>query len=112
LVPDGALVVPTLKAGPLDLRDGTTLLMTETVLFALIAVGLAALRNSGYGRRLAAMKDSPAATAMLGQNLVRLKLSVFMISAAIAGLGGVLMSAAQGTVAQENFAFVRSLSLL
>ncbi|XRQ04722.1 ABC transporter permease subunit [Actinomadura welshii] len=112
LFPDGSLVVPPLKAGPLDLRDGTTFLMTATVLFALIAVGLAALRGSGYGRRLAAMKDSPAATAMLGQNLVRLKLSVFMISAAIAGLGGVLMSAAHGTVAQENFAFIGSLSLL
>nr|WP_221494020.1 ABC transporter permease [Actinomadura coerulea] len=112
LFPDGALVVPPLKVGPLDLRDGTTSLMTATVLFALIAVGLAALRGSGYGRRLAAMKDSPAATAMLGQNLVRLKLSVFMISAAIAGLGGVLMSAATGTVAQENFSFTGSLALL
>ncbi|NVI87770.1 ABC transporter permease [Actinomadura sp. BRA 177] len=112
LFPDGALVIPPLKIGPLDLRDGTTSLMTATVLFALIAIGLAALRNSGYGRRLAAMKDSPAASAMLGQNLVRLKLSVFMISAAIAGLGGVLMSAATGTVAQENFTFVGSLALL
>lgn len=112
LFPDGVLVVPPLKVGPLDLRDGTTSLMTATALFALIAVGLAALRGSGYGRRLAAMKDSPAATAMLGQNLVRLKLSVFMISAAIAGLGGVLMSAATGTVAQENFSFVGSLALL
>lgn len=110
--PDGSLVVPPLKAGPLDLRDGTSSLMTATVLFALIAVGLAALRSSGYGRRLAAMKDSPAAAAMLGQNLVRLKLSVFMISAAIAGLGGVLMSSATGTVAQENFSFVGSLALL
>ncbi|NEA26673.1 ABC transporter permease subunit [Actinomadura bangladeshensis] len=112
LFPDGALVIPPLKIGPLDLRDGTTSLLAATVLFALIAVGLAALRNSGYGRRLAAMKDSPAASAMLGQNLVRLKLSVFMISAAIAGLGGVLMSAATGTVAQENFTFIGSLALL
>ncbi|MEU8799346.1 ABC transporter permease [Spirillospora sp. NPDC048819] len=112
LFPDGSLVVPPLKVGPLDLRDGTAFLMTATVLFALIAVGLAALRGSGYGRRLAAMKDSPAATAMLGQNLVRLKLSVFMISAAIAGLGGVLMSSATGTVAEENFSFIGSLSLL
>ncbi|NKZ02980.1 branched-chain amino acid ABC transporter permease [Actinomadura latina] len=112
LFPDGSLVIPPLKAGPLDLRNGTASLMTATVLFALIAVGLAALRNSGYGRRLAAMKDSPAASAMLGQNLVRLKLSVFMISAAIAGLGGVLMSAATGTVAQENFTFIGSLALL
>ncbi|MFA1548230.1 branched-chain amino acid ABC transporter permease [Actinomadura chokoriensis] len=112
LFPDGSLVVPPLKVGPLDLRDGTTSLMTATVLFALIAIGLAALRNSGYGRRLAAMKDSPAASAMLGQNLVRLKLSVFMISAAIAGLGGVLMSAATGTVGQDNFTFIGSLALL
>lgn len=112
LFPGGSLVVPPLRIGPLNLRDGTTSLMTATVLFVLIAVGLAALRGSGYGRRLAAMKDSPAAAAMLGQNLVRLKLSVFMISAAIAGLGGVLMSAATGTVAQENFSFIGSLSLL
>lgn len=112
LFPDGSLVVPPLKAGPLDLRNGTSSLLTATVLFALIGVGLAALRGSGYGRRLAAMKDSPAATAMLGQNLVRLKLSVFMISAAIAGLGGVLMASATGTVSQENFTFVGSLGLL
>ncbi|OLT31684.1 ABC transporter permease [Actinomadura sp. CNU-125] len=112
LFPDGSLVVPPPKVGPLDLRDGRTFLLTATVLFALIAIGLAALRGSGYGRRLAAMKDSPAASAMLGQNLVRLKLSVFMLSAAIAGLGGVLMSAATGTVAQENFTFIGSLSLL
>ncbi|WP_067461416.1 branched-chain amino acid ABC transporter permease [Actinomadura macra] len=112
LFPDGSLVVPPLKAGPLDLRDGRTSLMTATALFALIAVGLAALRGSGYGRRLAAMKDSPAATAMLGQNLVRLKLSVFMISAAIAGLGGVLMSAATGSVGPENFTIIGSLGLL
>ncbi|MFD0899749.1 branched-chain amino acid ABC transporter permease [Actinomadura sediminis] len=112
LFPGGSLVVPPPRLGPVDLRDGTTFLMTATVLFALIALGLAALRAGGYGRRLAAMKDSPAATAMLGQNLVRLKLGVFMISAAIAGLGGILMSAATGTVAQENFAFTVSLSLL
>ncbi|WP_026400913.1 ABC transporter permease [Actinomadura rifamycini] len=112
LFPGGSLVVPPPKFGPVDLRNGTAFLMTATVLFALIAIGLAALRAGGYGRRLAAMKDSPAATAMLGQNLVRLKLGVFMISAAIAGLGGILMSSATGTVAQENFTFTVSLSLL
>ncbi|ACY99027.1 ABC transporter permease [Thermomonospora curvata] len=112
LFPNGTLAVPPPKLGPLDLRDGQTFLMTATVLFALLGVALAALRNSGYGRRLAAMKDSPAATAMLGQDLVRLKLSVFMISAGIAGLGGVLMSAAAGSVSGENFTIMGSLALL
>ncbi|GAA3129977.1 ABC transporter permease [Streptosporangium carneum] len=112
LFPNGSLIIPPLRIGPLDLRDGDTFLMTATVLFALIGVGLIALRNSGYGRRLAAMKDSPAASAMLGQNLVKLKLSVFMISAAIAGLGSVLMSSAIGSVASENFNVMAGLALL
>ncbi|UIR34624.1 ABC transporter permease [Rhodococcus sp. DMF-1] len=108
----GSLVIPPLRIGPLDLQDETTFLMTATVLFALLGVGVVALRNRGYGRRLAAMKDSPAASAMLGQNLITLKLSVFMLSAAIAGLGGVLMSSATGAVAGENFNIIVSLTLL
>ena len=86
--------------------------MTVTVVFAVIGIGLVALRNSGYGRRLAAMKDSPAASATLGQNLVKLKLSVFMLSAAIAGLGGILMSMAYGSVNPNSFIIFLSLSLL
>lgn len=108
----GSLVIPPLKVGPLDLDNETTFLMTATVLFAVLGVAVVALRNSGYGRRLAAMKDSPAASAMLGQNLVKLKLSVFMISAAIAGLGGILMSSAMGAVSGDSFTIVISLSLL
>ncbi len=64
---------------------------------------IVALRNSGYGRRLVAMRDSPAATAMLGQRLVWLKLGVFMLSAAIAGLGGVLLAGAQGSVSGDDY---------
>lgn len=112
LFTDGNLLIPRLKVGPLDLANGTAFLMTVTVVFAIIGIGLVALRNSGYGRRLAAMKDSPAASATLGQNLVRLKLSVFMISAAIAGLGGILMSSALGSVQAESFSVILSLSLL
>jgi branched-subunit amino acid ABC-type transport system permease component len=108
----GGLLTPPLKVGPLDLHDGTTFLVAVTVVFALIGVGLVALRNSGYGRRLTAMKDSPAAAATLGQNLVKLKLSVFMLSAAIAGLGGILMSTALGSVTSDTFYIFLSLSLV
>ena len=59
IFPDGNLLVPPLKVGPLDLRDPVTALMVVAVLFSLTAVGVVALRRSGYGRRLAAMKDSP-----------------------------------------------------
>lgn len=108
----GSLVIPPIKIGPLDLSNQTTFLMTATSLFVVLAIGVIALRNSGYGRRLAAMKDSPAASAMLGQNLVKLKLSVFMLSAGIAGLGGILMSSAIGAVSNENFSIMISLTIL
>ena len=58
------------------------------------------------------MKDSPAASATLGQSLVKLKLSVFMLSAAIAGLGGILMATALGSVTSDNFIIFLSLALL
>jgi branched-subunit amino acid ABC-type transport system permease component len=112
LFPSGNLLVPPLKVGPVDLRDPLTALLVVTGLFSLTAVGVIALRRSGYGRRLAAMKDSPAATAMLGQSLVTLKLSVFVLSSAIAGLGGILMSSTLGSVSAESFPIMGSLSLL
>ncbi|MCK0091973.1 ABC transporter permease [Rhodococcus sp. F64268] len=109
---DGNIAIPPLKVGPLDLRNETVFLMTMTVLFAVLGVGVIALRNSGYGRRLAAMKDSPAASAMLGQSLVRLKLGVFALSSGIAGLGGLFMASAMGSVSNESFSIMVSLSLL
>src|SRR5580704_9165704 len=111
IFPNGALQVPALKLGPIDLSSSKTFLTTSTCIFILIGIGLIALRRSNYGRRLTAMKDSPAA-ATLGQNLIKLKLSVFMISAAIAGLGGVLLSSATGNVSDTTFIIFISLALV
>jgi branched-subunit amino acid ABC-type transport system permease component len=112
IFPNGTLQIPALKLGPIDLSSSKTFLTTSTCIFILIGVGLIALRRSNYGRRLTAMKDSPAAAATLGQNLIKLKLSVFMISAAIAGLGGVLLSSASVSVNADTFIIFISLALV
>jgi branched-chain amino acid transport system permease protein len=112
LFPNARLIVPRPEVGPLDLEDNTTYLLALAVVFAALGVLVVALRNSGYGRRLVAMRDSPAATAMLGQRLVLLKLGVFMLSAAIAGLGGVLLAGAQGSVSGDDFVITASLVLV
>jgi hypothetical protein len=112
IFPNGTLTIPPPKLGPIDLSSSKTFLTTATCLFAVLGVGLIALRRSNYGRRLTAMKDSPAAAATLGQNLVRLKLSVFMLSAAIAGLGGVLLSAALTSVNDTSYIIFISLALV
>ena len=112
IFPNGTLAIPPPKLGPIDLSSGKTFLTTATCLFVLLGVGLVALRRSNYGRRLTAMKDSPTAAATLGQNLIRLKLSVFMLSAAIAGLGGILLSAALTSVNDTTYIIFISLALV
>jgi len=112
IFPNGALQIPPPKVGPIDLNSPKTFLTVSTILFVVIGVGLIALRRSNYGRRLTAMKDSPAAAATLGQNLIRLKLSVFMLSAAIAGLGGILLSSVSANVNANTFIIFVSLALV
>ena len=112
IFPQGDLVVGRPKFGPLDLHSDGTFLIFVTMLFAVLAVALVVLRHSGYGRRLAALSDSPVGSAALGMSVIRLKLSVFMLSAAIAGVGGALMSAQLGSVNLDRFNIFLSLSLL
>ncbi|MBU3700425.1 MAG: ABC transporter permease [Acidimicrobiia bacterium] len=112
IFPTGQINIPKPAVGPIDFNSKDTFLMLVTVLFALLAIALVFVRHSGYGRRLAAMKDSPAACATLGMSVVRLKLSVFMLSAAIAGLGGILLSAQAGNVTADRFDILLSLSLM
>jgi ABC-type branched-subunit amino acid transport system permease subunit len=109
---NGSLNVPAPKIGPIDARNPGTFLMFLTVLFAVLAVLVILLRRSGFGQRLIAMKDSPAASATLGQNPIRLKLGVFMLSAGIAGLAGALLSAALVTIDINSFTIFSSLAIV
>ncbi len=81
-----------------------------SVLFTLAAVGVLALRRGTFGRRLAALNDSPAACATLGVNINWTKLVVFATSAGIAGFGGVLFAGV--TTIRSNNDFVLFLSLV
>jgi branched-subunit amino acid ABC-type transport system permease component len=111
IFPAGSLVVPRPELGPLDFKSNRSFLMMATVIFAVLGILMVRLRRSSYGRRLAAMKDSPAACATLGLNTVQLKLSVFALSAAIAGFAGALYAAQLQSVTPERFILFTSLSL-
>jgi len=80
--------------------------------FALVGIGLLAIRRSTYGRQLAALADSPAASATLGMNLVTTKLVVFSASAGLAGLAGALYGGQQGLVGAGDFQLLLGLSLV
>ena len=81
------------------------------VCFALVSLVVIAIRRGRLGRRLLAMKDSEAACATLGLNLLRTKLTVFAISAGIAGFGGALYSMQLSSITPQNFELVSSLQI-
>lgn len=97
------LTVPRPHWFGVDFSDQRRYLMLLTVAFAAIGIALVALRRSAYGRLLVAVDDSPAACATLGIDVVRVKLSVFMLSAGLAGLGGLLWAAQVRTVSSTHF---------
>jgi branched-chain amino acid transport system permease protein len=86
-------------------------LMLLSVTFGLVAIAVAWLRRGAFGRRLLAMKDSPAACATVGMNLMFTKLAVFAISAGIAGLGGALLGGLQRSTNPQNWEFAAGLPI-
>jgi branched-chain amino acid transport system permease protein len=80
--------------------------------FCIFGVGIVALRRSRYGRTLLAMRESPAAAAMLGLRLTTVKLGVFSLSAGIAGVGGALLAGLATQFTPDAFSFFQNLPLL
>jgi branched-chain amino acid transport system permease protein len=80
--------------------------------FALAGIAVLALRRGPFGRRLVAMRDSPAACATLGLNLTFTKLAVFALSSALAGVAGVFYGGLRGQVGPTDFEMLQSLVLL
>ncbi len=87
-------------------------LVLLTVVYALAAVGVLALRRSRFGRRLVAMNDSPAAASTTGVRIARTKLAVFVMSAALAGLGGALLGGVNFIAEPNDYQMLLSLSML
>src|SRR5262245_16071984 len=92
--------------------EDSAMLLFVTALFCIVGLGVVALRRGAFGRRLVAMRDSPAACATLGVNLFWTKVAVFAISAAIAGFAGALNGAYLGSGSTPDFQMLKGLPLL
>ncbi len=105
------LRITTLSMLGINFNDTSTFLMATTVIFALLALFLVWLRRGPYGRRLIALRDSPAASATVGVNLVGTKLTVFALSAGMAGFAGGLLAMYRGTAGSMDFTVVDVLAI-
>ncbi len=105
-------VVPRLDIPGLSLESDRTYFVFMAVVYGLVAVAVLAMRRGSFGRRLVAMRDSPAACATLGMSTSRTKLIVFAVSAAIAGLGGAIYWGFRGSASNVEFTMVAGLAIL
>jgi branched-chain amino acid transport system permease protein len=111
--PSGSIHVHPVVVPGLSLDGAGAMFVFSAVVFAAGAVALLAVRRSRFGRRLAALDDSPAACATLGMQIDRVKLAVFAASAGAAGLGGALYGGlGAGIVSGFDFATLSSAVLL
>jgi branched-chain amino acid transport system permease protein len=69
-------------------------------------------RESGVGLRLRATRDDPIAAGAMGVDMIRSRLSAWVLSAAIAGVGGVLYAHFILGFAPEQFFFELTFTLL
>ena len=101
----GILTMKRLKLPGVAFNSEQSQLLLVTVAFCVIAVLVLAVKRSAYGRRFAALADSPLAASTLGMNLVASKTMVFALSAGIAGVAGALFGGLHVTVSANDFTF-------
>jgi len=111
-MPNGALAVPRLEVLGVSFESDQAYLILLSAVFALLAIVVVLIRRGEFGRRLQAMKTSPAACTTLGLNLTMTKLQVFALSAGIAGLGGALYGGQLTSVSPDRFQFLQSLPVV
>jgi branched-chain amino acid transport system permease protein len=108
----GTLRVARLHLPGLSFEGERTYFVLLAVMFGLVGILIQAIRRGPFGRLLAAMRDSPVACATLGVSLTRTKLAVFMLSASLAGLGGVMFAGLRGNAGPTDFLMFQSLPVL
>jgi branched-chain amino acid transport system permease protein len=109
---DGSVPIARPSVFGLHVTGDKAFVIFLAVVFALMSIGLLAIRRGPFGRVLIAMKDSEAACATLGLSLTMTKLAVFTLSAAIAGLAGALLGGAESVAGATDFEMFSSLLVL
>jgi len=85
------------------------------IAFVLVLITLALVQNfirSKHGRAVTAIRDNEIAAKATGVNVTKYKLIAFIMSAALAGVAGVLYSYSNYTVQSSKFSYNYSIEIL
>jgi branched-chain amino acid transport system permease protein len=96
----------------INFNNADNFLIAATVIFAVLALFIVWLRRSAFGRRLIALRDSAAASATVGVNVIGTKLVVFALAAGMAGFAGGLLGMYRGTAGEMDFQMLLGIPFL
>jgi branched-chain amino acid transport system permease protein len=105
----GIVAIPLLDFGPLHIRSFKDFYYL-TLVAACIGIGVVvALLRSRFGSVVEASRDDPLAAAAIGIAITPVRVSVYAISAGLAGLAGALLAYFIGFVGPQDFVVQQSL---
>ena len=110
------IIVPRPQIGSINFLAGNPgdryFVILATVILAICMIGVILIQKGTLGRFLSAMRGSPTAAESMGINLTKAKITVFALSAGVAGLGGALYGSLEGPISSTDFAYELSLAFV
>jgi len=101
--------VPRPVLGPIDFGADRSFFLLCFAILVLVSFVVILIRKGTIGTYLAAMRGSEVAASSIGINLTRAKITVFALSAGIAGIGGALLASQVQHADSESFVYQYSL---
>ncbi len=109
--PDG-MTVPQLRLFAWSIRGADAWYWIAAVTFLVGAILALNLSDSPTGRALKAIHDSEVASAMLGIDVSRQKLTIFVVSAIYVSVSGSYLALFNGLITPDLSGFLRSIELV
>jgi ABC-type branched-subunit amino acid transport system permease subunit len=106
------VTLPRPSAGSVSFASARPFFLLSLVVLA-VAAGVVKLLGDGtMGRYLSAIRGSELAATSVGIDVYRLRVLVFALSAALAGVGGALFGSLEGSLSANDFGYQISAVLL
>lgn len=109
---ESTAVMPRPIIGSFSLAPQRTYYYLCLAVLALSVIAVARIRRSGIGRVMLAIRDNEQSAAAMGLSPVRVKLSAFAVSGALAGLAGGLMVGLLQQFSTDRFGAAGSLQIV
>lgn len=95
--------VPRPQIGSISFSGDRAFFLLAMAVFAVCALIVILVRKGTVGRYLSAMRGSEVAAETMGVNPARAKITIFALSAGIAGVGGAMFGSLQGTTNETDY---------